>query len=44
MAYKFIEKKKATQEEMAYIVYMIVGSYFNKAICKNQIMAKRLYL
>ena len=29
---------------MAYIVYMIVGSYFNKAVCKNQMMENRLYL
>ena len=29
---------------MAYIVYMIVGSYFNKAICRNPVMADRLYL
>lgn len=44
MAYKFVEKRKTVQEEMAYIVYMIVGSYFNKAICKNWAMATRLYL
>lgn len=29
---------------MAYIVYMIVGSCFNRAICKNPAMANRLYL
>ena len=44
MVYKFMEKKKGTQEEMTYIVHMIVGSHFNKTICKNQIMANRLYL
>lgn len=44
MVYKFVEKRKTVQEEMAYIVYMIVGSYFNKAICKNRAMATRLYL
>lgn len=44
MAYKFVEKRRTVQEEMAYIVYMIVGSYFNKAICKNWAMATRLYL
>lgn len=43
MAYKFVEKRKTVQEEMAYIAYMIVGSYFNKAVCKNPLMANRLY-
>jgi hypothetical protein len=28
MAYRFAEKRQTVQEEMAYIVYMIVGSYF----------------
>lgn len=44
MAYKFVEKRKTVQEEMAYIVYMIVDSYFNKTICKNQAMSNRFYL
>ena len=44
MVYKFVEKHKTVQEEMAYIVYMIVGSYFNKVICNNRAMATRLYL
>ena len=44
MAYNFVEKRKTTQEEMAYIVYMIIGSYFNKAKCKNSKIADRLYL
>lgn len=44
MAYKFVEKQKTAQEEIAYIVYMIVGSYFNRAICNNQVLADRLYL
>lgn len=44
MAYRFVEKEKHTQEEMAFIVYMIVSSYFHKATCRNPIMAKRLYL
>ena len=44
MAYRFVEKRKTVQEEMAYIVYMIVGSYFNKAVCINHGTASRLYL
>lgn len=42
MVYKFVEKRNTLQEEMAYIVYMAVGSYFNKTICKNQAMSDRL--
>lgn len=44
MAYKFVEKKNVAQEEMAYIIYMIVGSYFNKVRCRNAFAEKRLYL
>ena len=29
---------------MAYVVYMIVGSYFNRETCRNQFAADRLYL
>ncbi len=44
MAYKFVEKRKTTQEEMVYIVYMILGSYFHKVECRNRTMVDRLYL
>ena len=44
MAYQFVEKHKATQEEMAYIAYMIVGSYFHKEVCRNSVMPNRLFL
>ena len=44
MAYRFVEKEKHTQEEMAFIVYMIVSSYFHKAACRNQFMVERLHL
>ena len=44
MAYRFAEKRNTIQEEMAFIVYMIIGSYFNKAVCVNQAIADRLYL
>lgn len=44
MAYKFVEKRKTTQEEIAYIAYMIIASYFHKTKCRNQNMADRLYL
>lgn len=42
--YRFTEKRKTIQEAMAYVVYMIVGSYFNRETCRNQFAADRLYL
>lgn len=44
MVYKVVEKCNTLQEEMAYIVYIAGGSYFNKTICKNQAMSDRLCL
>ena len=44
MAYRFTEKRKTVQEAMAYVAYIIVGSYFNKEICRNQLAADHLYL
>ena len=44
MAYQFVEKKKHPQEQMAFIVYMILSSYFHKAVCRDAVMAERLYL
>lgn len=44
MAYKFTERRKTIQEAAAYVVYMIVSSYYNKEICRNQFAADRLYL
>ena len=44
MAYKFTERRKTIQEATAYSTYMIVGSYFNKEICRNQFAADRLFL
>ena len=44
MAYKFVEKAKHTQEEMAFIAYMIVSSYFARTVCRTPQMADRLYL
>lgn len=44
MAFMYTEKKKTVQEEMAYIAYMIIGSYFHKEICRNKMMVTRLFL
>ena len=45
MAYKFITVSRSNaQKENAFILYMIVGSYFNKCICLNKITECNLYL
>ena len=45
MAYKFTTVSRSdVQKENAYILYMIVGSYFNKCICINKITECNLYL
>ena len=44
MTYRFTEKGKTIQEAAAYAAYMIVGSYFNKEICRNWFAVDRLYL
>ena len=41
---RFTEKRKTIQEAVAYVAYMIVGSYFNKEKCRNQLAVDRLYL
>ncbi len=41
---RFTEKRKTIQEAAAYAAYMIVGSYFNKEKCRNQLAVDRLYL
>ena len=44
MALKYTERRRTIQEAAAYVVYMIVGSYYNKEVCRNQFTADRLYL
>lgn len=44
MAYKFGDKTTHKQEENAYIVYMIMGSYFKKCECKSEAMETSLRL
>ena len=41
---RFTEKRKTIQEAAAYAASMIVGSYFNKEKCRNQLAVDRLYL
>lgn len=38
------EKMVKMQKAMDYIVYMIVGSYFNQTKCSSPIMEKRMFL
>lgn len=45
MAYKFITVSRSNaQKENAFILYMIVGSYFNKCICVNRSLESNLFL
>ena len=44
MMYKFNEKTNNKQQQTAYVLYMVVGSYFHKSICSNKVMEDRLYL
>ena len=44
MMYKFNEKTNNKQQQTAYVLYMIVGSYFHKSIWSNKVLEKRLHL
>lgn len=44
MRYAFLEKRSNKQQETAYMVYMIIGSYFHKCTCKTKILEKKLFL
>ncbi len=32
------------QTAFEYVVYMMVGSYFDKAVCKNKLLEKKMYV
>ena len=44
MAYRFTEKESMKQQQNAYALYMILGSYFNKSICANKLQETTLFL
>lgn len=44
MAFKSNDKKSTKQQENAYIIYMMLGSYFDKTVCKTKHLEKILYL
>ncbi len=44
MSYQFAEKVSHKQQETAYILYMIIGSYFHKTACCSKCMEESLKL
>lgn len=44
MKYKFTGKSNNRQQQMSYILLMIIGSYFHKSVCKAQAMETTLFL
>lgn len=44
MAFKSNDKKSTKQQENAYILYMMLGSFFDRTVCKTKHMEKVLYL
>ena len=45
MTNKFYDEKvNTTPEENAYMLYMIISSYFHKCYCHSKIMEKKLFL
>lgn len=44
MAYKFTEKTNNKQQQTAYVLYMIISSYFHKSICNTKLLEMSLFL
>ena len=44
MGYHFTEKRNNRQQQMGYILLMIIGSYFHKSICNTKAMETTLFL
>lgn len=44
MRYSFTEKTSHRQQETAYMLYMIIGSYFHKCICRSKALEENLFL
>ena len=44
MKYKFTGKSNNRQQQISYILLMIIGSYFHKSVCKTQTMETTLFL
>lgn len=44
MRYSFVEKTSHRQQETAYMLYMIIGSYFHRCSCKSKAVEENLFL
>lgn len=44
MKYSFVEKTSHRQQETAYMLYMIIGSYFHRCSCKSKTVEENLFL
>ena len=44
MRYSFVEKTSHRQQETAYMLYMIIGSYFHKCSCRSKALEENLFL
>ena len=44
MRYSFTEKTSHRQQETAYMLYMIIGSYFHKCSCRSKAVEENLFL
>lgn len=44
MRYSFTEKTSHRQQETAYMLYMIIGSYFHRCRCKSRAVEENLFL
>lgn len=44
MRYSFTEKTSHRQQETAYMLYMIIGSYFRRCSCRSKALEENLFL
>ena len=44
MRYSFTEKRSHRQQETAYMLYMIIGSYFHRCSCRSKALEENLFL
>ena len=44
MRYSFVEKKSHRQQETAYMLYMMISSYFHKCYCRSKVLEEKLFL
>lgn len=44
MRYSFVEKKSHRQQETAYMLYMMISSYFHRCSCKSRALEENLLL